>query len=253
MSKLITKDNIEDARMVWSTLYNSQVDKLIPATTSYTWCDSIYNLNIGSKLQNLPNILDINPPTMTLIPAYGKVSNEEFFKRLSRSEFVVNHKMRTMEEVSYLEERDFFHDMFGHVPHLFNEQYCETLRLLGSLHVAMSDNLVGRKMIENLYWRIFEFGAILEDGEVRALGAGIISSTDELNHFKLTKNKHLVDFTTSELVTGDNNLDDFQSVYFVFESFNHIQNEIFSVCNLAMLYSGVKFTSWEDLMKKMNS
>jgi phenylalanine-4-hydroxylase len=82
-----------------------------------------------------------------------------------------------------------FHDLFGHVPLLFDQSYADHIQAYGKgalkAHALERSDPSCRAAVEHLsrlYWYTIEFGLLQEAGGVRAYGAGILSSPGELAH-----------------------------------------------------------------------
>lgn len=241
--------NMKDRQIVWNSLYNSQIDKVMPSNTTYSWCDAVFGLDLAFRLEKFPSLLEINPPTFTLMSRGDSATREDFFKRLSMGQFLVNENLRNLNGPDQV---DYFYHAFGQIPHLFDEEYCELLRLIGSVYVALGDsNPIGREMIENIYFKFFDYGAMVSDGEVRAIGAGIISSEKEMIHFKSNKEKRIRDFNYKTLILGDRDSDDFQPVYHVFESFDQVSEFIITTASLALDFKNKEFTSWKEILETL--
>lgn len=161
-----------------------------------------------------------------VIPILGKSSEVSFWYKLSRGAFNVNVRLRDANQINYLEERDLFHDYFGHLPILINKHYTDYLLGLGiyAQHMHFSDPVTfnsAKKAISNIYWFTSEFGLVMEDGELKAYGAGILSSVDELNNalsgdskkIHLTQDNLAIEL--SKMTKRNYITNEFQDIYYV--------------------------------------
>ena len=78
-------------------------------------------------------------------------------------------------------EPDVFHDLFGHVPLLFNPVFADYMQAYGEGGLKAS-RLDACELLARLYWYTVEFGLIDTPQGLRAYGAGILSSAGELRH-----------------------------------------------------------------------
>ena len=92
-------------------------------------------------------------------------------------------------------------------------------------------------MIENLrflsrvFWFSLEFGVVVEDGEVRAYGAGILSSYGEIEEFRDMEHRPI---DIVEMGTADYDITAYQPVLYLAESVQEIVDQIgwfFATCD----------------------
>ena len=167
--------NLDEKIVVWDKLINRDID--------YTLISEKWNRGFSflkPLMLEYPYIEDLSIPNWRLLPIIGKSPDGDFWRRLSCSIFNVNMRLRPEKQIDYLEERDYFHDLFGHTPILFDSYYSNYMRALGILGQFMEDSDEARKALSNIYWFTSEFGLVMEDNKIVAYGAGIISSTAEL-------------------------------------------------------------------------
>ena len=89
--------------------------------------------------------------------------------------FPVTDWMRKPEEFDYVVEPDVFHDLFGHVPLLFNPTFADYMQAYGAGGLKAS-RLDACELLARLYWYTVEFGLIDTPKGLRAYGAGILSA-----------------------------------------------------------------------------
>ena len=75
-------------------------------------------------------------------------------------------------------------------------------------------------MLARLYWHMVEFGLIEEGGEVRAYGAGILSSAKETVHATAAA-PHLR-FAPDRVLRTEYRIDDLQALYFVIKDYGEL-------------------------------
>ena len=61
----------------------------------------------------------------------GLIPEEAFFKLLASRRFPVTGWLRRPEEFDYVVEPDVFHDLYGHVPLLFNPVFADYMQAYG--------------------------------------------------------------------------------------------------------------------------
>src|SRR3546814_19365822 len=84
--------------------------------------------------------------------------------------------------MDYLQEPDFFHDVFGHVPILMNPLFADYLQRYGEEGLKAL-RLEALPYLARLYWYTVEFGLIRTEAGLLIYGSGIVSSRAESIHF----------------------------------------------------------------------
>jgi len=151
----------------------------------------------------------------------GLIPEEAFFALLAERKFPVTDWMRKPEEFDYVVEPDVFHDLFGHVPLLFNPVFADYMQAYGAGGLKAS-RLDACELLARLYWYTVEFGLIDTPQGLRAYGAGILSSAGELRHSILSKEPRRVAFDLKRLMRSRYRIDTYQATYFVIDSFEQL-------------------------------
>ncbi len=77
-------------------------------------------------------------------------------------------------------------------------------------------------MLARIYWYTVEFGLIEEGGEIRAYGAGIVSSAGETVFSTTDPDVLRLRFDPERIMRTAYAIDDFQSTYFVIEDLQQL-------------------------------
>jgi phenylalanine-4-hydroxylase len=151
----------------------------------------------------------------------GLIPEEAFFALLAQRRFPVTDWIRKPEEFDYIVEPDVFHDLFGHVPLLFNPMFADYMQAYGAGGLKAS-RLDACELLARLYWYTVEFGLINTPNGLRAYGAGILSSGSELQHSVRSTEPRRVAFDLARLMRSLYRIDSFQATYFVIDSFQQL-------------------------------
>lgn len=157
----------------------------------------------------------------TLAAVPGLIPEEAFFGLLAQRRFPVTHWLREPEEFDYVVEPDVFHDLFGHVPLLFNPVFADYMQAYGQGGLKAS-GLNACEMLARLYWYTVEFGLIRTAQGLRTYGAGILSSAGELPHCIRSPEAKRVGFDLKRIMRSRYKIDTFQATYFVIDSFEQL-------------------------------
>ena len=119
-----------------------------------------------------------------------------------------------------------FHDIFGHIPLLANPEYSTFMQEFGKLGKRFVNNPEILVELQRLYWFTIEFGLKAENGELRILGAGIISSFHESNSSIQDENVQRKAFNLDEICHTDFSTSEIQNRYFILENLEQLKNTI---------------------------
>jgi len=156
-----------------------------------------------------------------IVAVPGLIPEEAFFALLSKRQFPVTGWLRRPEEFDYVVEPDVFHDLFGHVPLLFNPMFADYMQAYGAGGLKAS-RLQSCEYLARLYWYTVEFGLISTPAGLRAYGAGILSSAGELRHSVTSKEPQRIGFDLTRIMRTRYRIDSYQATYFVIDSFEQL-------------------------------
>ena len=162
---------------------------------------------------------------MHLDPAEGALPYRTFYQYIADRGFPVTQFLRHGSRPEFTPEPDMIHDCFGHVPPLMNRDYAELLTLIGK---AVASTMDGEQVLalKRFSWFSIEFGLIEEAGQVKVLGAGILSSTAEipysLNSGEVTRRP----FVTEVVIATDYDPSRMQDHLFIAPSLPFLRREL---------------------------
>lgn len=205
-------------------LYLRQVAQL-PGLACEEFVAAVRHLGAPEKIPRFEDISHrlLNATGWRLVGVPGLIPEEAFFALLAARKFPVTDWIRTPAEFEYVVEPDVFHDLFGHVPLLFNPMFADYMQAygVGGLKAIRQDAC---ELLARLYWYTVEFGLIATPTGLRAYGAGILSSTGELRHSVMDSSPQRIAFDLPRLMRTLFRIDSFQQGYFVIESFEQLFN-----------------------------
>jgi phenylalanine-4-hydroxylase len=151
-------------------------------------------------------------------PAAGLVPLREFYGSLADRVFHSTQYVRHPSEPLYTPEPDIVHEVIGHGNMLASPRFAELKRLAGdAARRVQTDEAL--QFIADVFWFTLEFGVVWEDGELRAYGAGILSSYGEIEEFRGMEIRPL-DF--AEMGTMEYDITKYQPVLYAAESMDHL-------------------------------
>jgi phenylalanine-4-hydroxylase len=117
------------------------------------------------------------------VPAAGLVPLDEFYGSLADRVFHSTQYVRHCAAPLYTPEPDLIHEVIGHGNLLAAPRFAAIKRQAG-LAAQRVETDEALQFLADVFWFTIEFGVMREDGEVRAYGAGILSSYGEIEEFR---------------------------------------------------------------------
>jgi len=209
----------QDDHGVWKYLYDRQMG-LMPGRACAAFIDGLYALPILSdtipRFDTLSEVL--MPKTgWQIVAVPGLIPDDVFFDHLANRRFPAGQFIRKRHELDYLQEPDVFHDVFGHVPLLYNPVMADFICAYGKGGLR-AQSLGVLDYLARLYWYTVEFGLVREDGDLRIFGAGILSSFTETQFCLNDPSPHRVTMDMKRVMRTEYRIDDFQEIYFILDS-----------------------------------
>jgi phenylalanine-4-hydroxylase len=151
----------------------------------------------------------------------GLIPEHAFFSLLAHRRFPVTVWLRAPAEFDYIVEPDVFHDLYGHVPLLFNPVFADYMQAFGRGGLK-AQGLQALEYLARLYWYTVEFGLIATARGLRVYGAGVLSSVGEIQYALTSLTPQRLAFDLKRVLRTPYKIDDYQSTYFVVESFDQL-------------------------------
>jgi len=203
-------------------LYERQA-ALLPGLASDEFIAALPSLGIKDRIPRFEEINErLHKATgWEIVGVPGLIPEVPFFTLLANRKFPVTDWIRTPEEFDYIVEPDIFHDLFGHVPLLFNPVFADYVQRYGQGGLKAND-LGACELLSRLYWYTIEFGLIRQPDGLRAYGAGILSSSGELRYAVTSLEPQRVPLALERTMRTRYKIDSFQQTYFVIDSFQQL-------------------------------
>jgi phenylalanine-4-hydroxylase len=196
---------------------------LLPGLASQAFIDALPSLGASDRIPRFEEVNErlVKATGWELVGVPGLIPEVPFFTLLANRKFPVTDWIRKPEEFEYIVEPDIFHDLFGHVPLLFNPVFADYVQRYGQGGLK-AQGLGSCEMLSRLYWYTIEFGLIREAGELRAYGAGILSSSGELAYSVQSPEPQRIPLALERTMRTKYKIDTYQQTYFVIDSFEQL-------------------------------
>jgi phenylalanine-4-hydroxylase len=205
---------------VWRTVW----EHLAPlhhqhASGEYKVCSQ----RVSFSRQRIPQLREVNqklasipaPTGYQMVPVAGLVTSRAFLGNLRFDQFLSTQYIRHHTVPLYTPEPDIVHELVGHAATLADPGFAELNRAFGRAAERVSEDVL--KQIERVYWYTLEFGVAKEGEQLKAYGAGLLSSFGELERFK--SHARLVPLNIDAMTARPYDPTVYQEVLFVAPSF----------------------------------
>jgi phenylalanine-4-hydroxylase len=116
-------------------------------------------------------------------PVPGLVPTRDFYGALARRTFLSTQYVRHHSVPFYTPEPDIIHEIIGHANMLANDAFADLYEAAGRASLrAKSDEAL--EFFSRVFWFTLEFGVVMERGDAKAYGAGLLSSFGEIDAFR---------------------------------------------------------------------
>lgn len=221
--KIIDVEYTPEEQKVWQ-IVATRLEELQAQRASSFYLEAKKKLGINTE--RIPQLSEMNRrlkelSNFRLAPIEGLVETRAFLSWLSYRTMLCTQYIRHTSRPEYTPEPDIVHEAIGHIPNFTNRDFADFSQFIGhGARIATDEQL---EELGRLYWFTVEFGLIEEQGEVKAFGAGLLSSFGELEH-AFTDNVERRPFDLKEVINQSYDYSDMQPLLYVIPSYSYLKD-----------------------------
>jgi phenylalanine-4-hydroxylase len=180
---------------------------------------------LGIRTDRIPQLTEMNRrlkelTNFRLAPIEGLVETRGFLSWLSYRTMLCTQYIRHHSQPAYTPEPDIVHESIGHIPMFTNPDFADFSQFIGlGAKMATDEQL---EHLGRLYWFTVEFGMVEHDGDVKAYGAGLLSSFGELEH-AFSDAVERRPFDLEQVINHEYTYSDMQPVLYVIPSYAELK------------------------------
>ena len=181
--------------------------------------------DLGISSDRIPQLSEMNRKlkeltNFRLAPIEGLVDTRAFLSWLSWRTMLSTQYIRHHSRPEYTPEPDIVHEAIGHIPMFTNPNFADYSQFIGHGARIATDEQI--EELGRLYWFTVEFGLVEHEGDIKAYGAGLLSSFGELEH-AFSDEVERRPFDLEEVINTSYDYSEMQRLLFVVPSYAELK------------------------------
>lgn len=203
-------------------------ENMAPAHQTYACREYLeYAEKLDLPRHRIPQLREVSEKVkklsgFSLEPVAGLVLPKVFLATLGEGIFLSTQYIRHHSTPMYTPEPDVVHELIGHAAMLANPRFAELNRLMGQA-AKRTESEEDIERLGRVYWYTIEFGVLREQGQVKAYGAGLLSSYGELEAMGRAEHRP---FEVDAMMALPYDVTKFQPVLFCADSFTQMESRL---------------------------
>lgn len=222
--RIVDVEYTPEEQRIWH-IVASRLEQLHQRHASAVYLEAKKKLGISNE--RIPQLSEMSrrlqeTTGFRLAPIEGLVETRSFLSWLSWRTMLSTQYIRHHSRPEYTPEPDIVHESIGHIPMFTNPDFADFSQFIGRGARVATDEQI--EELGRLYWFTVEFGLVEEKGELKAYGAGLLSSYGELEHAFSDKVERRP-FNLEQVINTDYDYSDMQPVLYVIRSYAELKEQ----------------------------
>ncbi len=181
--------------------------------------------DLGISTERIPQLSEMNRRLkeltgFRLAPIEGLVETRGFLSWLSYRTMLSTQYIRHHSRPEYTPEPDIVHEAIGHIPMFTNPNFADFSQFIGhGARIATDKQL---EELGRLYWFTVEYGMVEHEGDIKAYGAGLLSSYGELE-YAFTDKVERRPFDLEQVINTPYDYSDMQPILYIVPSYAELK------------------------------
>lgn len=221
--KIIDVEYTPEEQKIWQ-IVASNLEEVQEKHASEVYLEAKRKLGISNE--RIPQLSEMSKRLgelsgFRLAPIEGLVETRAFLSWLAYRTMLCTQYIRHPSRPEYTPEPDIVHEAIGHIPMFTSRDFADFSSFIGEgAKIATDEQL---EELGRLYWFTVEFGLVEEHGELKAYGAGLLSSFGELEN-AFTDNVERRPFDLEQVINTDYSYSDMQPILYVIPSYQFLKD-----------------------------
>jgi phenylalanine-4-hydroxylase len=174
---------------------------------------------------NLVNKLLAEQTDFRIMPIAGLIDGATFMTLLASKTMPCTQYIRHHSNPEYTPEPDIIHEIVGHAYFFTDPDIVDITVLFGQIakQLITNNDELGLQLLGKIYWFTIEFGLIQDGDQVKAFGAGLLSSIGEMKN-AVTGNVQRLPFDLEAIKAINYDFSHLQQTYFILPSLDFLHN-----------------------------